>query len=91
MHPPQTSKEIQILIKRITALTRFITRSGDVCLPFFKILKRQKKIEWDEECNMKFLKLNKYLSNPPIMSRSVVGEHLFLYLAATGGAVSVAP
>jgi hypothetical protein len=59
--------------------------------PLLQDLKTAKKIEWDEECNMKFLKLNKYLSNPPIMSRSVVGEVLFLYLAATGGAVSVAP
>jgi hypothetical protein len=63
-----------------------------VCLSFFKILKRQKKkIEWDEDCNMEFLKLKKYLSNPPIMSRSVVGEVPFLYLATTGSVVSVTP
>ncbi|KAI9185503.1 hypothetical protein LWI28_007958 [Acer negundo] len=36
---PTTLKQAQRLIDRITALNRFISRSTDKCLPFFKIIK----------------------------------------------------
>jgi RNase H-like domain found in reverse transcriptase len=54
------------------------------------MLKKARKFEWDRECNKVFAKLKKYLSNPLVMSRPMVGETLFLYLAATGSTVSVA-
>ena len=40
MQPPKTTKEIQRLTGRVVALNRFISRSIDKCLPFFKTLKR---------------------------------------------------
>jgi hypothetical protein len=36
MQPPKTTKEIQRLAERIAALNRFVSRSTDKCLPFFK-------------------------------------------------------
>jgi hypothetical protein len=47
MQSPQTTKQLQQLIGRIAALNRFISRSADKCLPFFKILK--KTFEWNGE------------------------------------------
>ena len=35
MHPPLNTKEIQRLIGRIAALSRFVSRSNDKCRPFF--------------------------------------------------------
>ena len=35
MHPPSNTKEIQRLIGRIAALSRFVSRSSDKCRPFF--------------------------------------------------------
>jgi hypothetical protein len=43
MQPPKTAKEVQILMERITAVIRFIVRSGYMCLPFFKMLKKARK------------------------------------------------
>jgi hypothetical protein len=40
MQPPRTTKQLQQLTGRIAALNRFISRSIDKCLPFFKILKK---------------------------------------------------
>jgi hypothetical protein len=45
MQPPRTTKQLQQLTGRIAALNRFISRSTDKCLPFFKILK--KAFVWD--------------------------------------------
>jgi hypothetical protein len=40
MEAPRTMKQLQRLTGRIAALNRFISRSTDKCLPFFKILRK---------------------------------------------------
>lgn len=40
MTPPRNIREIQRLNGRITALSKFISRSVDMSLPFFKILRK---------------------------------------------------
>ena len=35
MQPPSNTKEIQRLIRRIAALSRFVSKSNDKCQPFF--------------------------------------------------------
>ncbi|GKV18271.1 hypothetical protein SLEP1_g28676 [Rubroshorea leprosula] len=39
MEPPKSVKDIQRLIGRVAALYRFISKSADKCLPFFKIMR----------------------------------------------------
>ncbi|CAA7021759.1 unnamed protein product [Microthlaspi erraticum] len=50
MPSPKTTREVQILTGRIAALNRFISRSTDKCLPFYQILKGNKKFQWSDEC-----------------------------------------
>ena len=40
IRPPSNTKEVQRLIGRIAALSRFVSRSSDKCQPFFQILKK---------------------------------------------------
>ncbi|XP_050241072.1 uncharacterized protein LOC126689967 [Quercus robur] len=86
MKPPQTIKEVQSLTGRVAALNRFVSKATDKCLPFFKVLK--KAFEWTDECQRAFQDLKTYLVMPPLLSPSVAGEELFLYLAVTPHAVS---
>jgi len=88
MQSPWTTKQMQQLTGRISALNRFISRSTDKCLPFFKILR--KTFEWSSECEEAFRKLKEYLTNPPLLSRPGEGEILYLYLAVSPLAVSSA-
>uniref|UniRef100_A0A2N9HRX3 Uncharacterized protein n=1 Tax=Fagus sylvatica TaxID=28930 RepID=A0A2N9HRX3_FAGSY len=88
MRPPKNTKEVQRLTGRIVALNRFMSRSTDKCLPFFKILK--KAFEWNDECQQAFEELKKYLTEPPLLSPSKRGEELYLYLAVSPTAVSSA-
>jgi hypothetical protein len=88
MEAPKTTKQLQRLTGRIAALNRFISRSTDKCLPFFKILR--KAFMWSEECEEAFGKLKEYLANPPLLSRPTEGEILYLYLAVSPSAVSSA-
>jgi ribonuclease HI len=88
MEAPRTTKQLQRLTGRVAALNRFISRSTDKCLPFFKILR--KAFTWSEECEEAFGKLKEYLTNPPLLSRPTEGEILYLYLAVSPLAVSSA-
>ena len=47
-----------------------------------------KKFEWTWECEQTFLNLKMHLAEPPIFSKPMSGEPLFLYLAMTENAVS---
>jgi len=88
MQPPRTTKQLQQLTGRVAALNRFISRSTDKCLPFFKILK--KAFVWDSKCEEAFGNLKEYLMNPPLLSRPVEGEVLYMYLAVSSLTVSSA-
>jgi hypothetical protein len=86
MQAPRTTKQLQQLTGRIVALNRFISRSTDKCLPFFKILR--KTFVWSNECEEAFCQLKEYLANPPLLSSPEEGEILYLYLAVSPSAVS---
>ena len=73
---------------KIATLNRFVSRAIDKCLPFFRILKRSFK--WKDECQQVFENLKLYLSTPPLLSPSNPREELYLYLAISRAAVSVA-
>jgi hypothetical protein len=88
MEAPRTMKQLQRLTGRIAALNRFISRSTDKCLPFFKILR--KVFTWSEECEEAFEKLKEYLMNPPLLRRPTEGEILYLYVAVSPSTVSLA-
>ncbi|KAK3035505.1 hypothetical protein RJ639_033964 [Escallonia herrerae] len=69
-------------------LRRFISKSTEHCLPFFKALKNIKNFEWTTECQASFDALKEYLTSPPFLSKHVLEEDLFLYLAVAESAVS---
>ena len=88
MKPPQNIKEVQSLTERVAALNRFVSKAIDKCLPFFRILR--KVFEWMDDCQKAFKNLKAYLTIAPLLSPSVLGEELYLYLVVTPHAVSSA-
>ena len=77
----RTVKEVQSLNGKIAALNRFDSKATDKCLPFFRTLR--KSFEWTDECQKAFKDLKKYLSSPPLLSPSKLGEKLYLYIAVS--------
>ena len=88
MEPPRNIKEVQSLTGLVAALNRFVSKATDKCLPFFKVLK--KAFEWMDECQKAFQDLKAYLIATPLLSPSILGEELYLYLAMSSYAVSSA-
>ena len=88
LEPPRTVKAVQSLNGKVAALNRFVSKVTDKCLPFFRVLK--KSFEWTNECQKVFEDLKKYLSSPPLLSPSIPGEELYLYIAVSQAAVNAA-
>lgn len=86
---PQNLKDIQKLTGKVAALTRFISRSSDNCLPLFDLLKGNKKFEWNEKCAEAFEKLKFYLSSSPIHLMPKDKEVLYLYMVVSDHAMSL--
>ncbi|XP_059436758.1 uncharacterized protein LOC132169816 [Corylus avellana] len=72
MQSPKNLKQLQQLTGRVVALNRFISRSTDKCLPFFKVLR--KTFEWANECEEAFEQLKEYLMSPPLLSQTIPGS-----------------
>ncbi|XP_064997182.1 uncharacterized protein LOC135632503 [Musa acuminata AAA Group] len=88
MQSPRTIKDLQQLNGRLVALSRFLTRSGDRCLPFFKALKNLKNFQWTSESEEAFKQMKQHLAGLPRLASISPGEKLGLYLAASPHAVS---
>ena len=88
LEPPRTVKEVQSLNGKIAALNRFVSKATDRCLPFFRTLR--KSFEWMDEYQTAFNDLKAYLSSPSLLSPSMPGEKLYLYLAISQAVVSTA-
>ncbi|GKU94227.1 hypothetical protein SLEP1_g7753 [Rubroshorea leprosula] len=80
-------------VSRVAVFHRFVSKSADKCLPFFKIMRsaaqkdksgKQKKFEWSSECQAAFDELKIYLSSPPLLTKAVDREILYLYLVELG-------
>jgi hypothetical protein len=88
MRTPRNLKEMQRLAGCMAALGRFIARSGEKAVPFFKLMKRTGKFEWTPEAYKAFAELKRYLTSPSIMVAPTFREPLLLYITATPRTVS---
>lgn len=70
MPSSKNKREIQKLTGRIVALNRFISRSIEKCQPFFKLVKGNKKFIWNEQYQLAFDELKRYLSTPSILAKA---------------------
>ncbi|XP_013632894.1 PREDICTED: uncharacterized protein LOC106338470 [Brassica oleracea var. oleracea] len=62
--------------------------STDKCLPFYDLLRGNKRFIWDEKCEDAFTQLKQYLTTPPVLAKPDVGDVLSLYVAVSQAAVS---
>ena len=60
-----------------------MSQSVKKCIPFYKMLKKDKTFTWGDDCEKVFSQLKDYLSSPPILTRPERGELLYLYIAAS--------
>ena len=90
MQSPTIVKDVQKLMGCMAALNRFLSRLGQRGLPFFMLLKRQDKFQWNPEAAQALEDLKQHLQSPQILIAPLPGEDLLLYITATTHVVSTA-
>ncbi|GAU19161.1 hypothetical protein TSUD_89260 [Trifolium subterraneum] len=84
----KSKKSIQTLNDMLTSMARFVAKSAQHALPLFKLLRKETTFEWTEECEGALQHLKRALSEPPVLTRPVEGEKLYLYLAVASEGIS---
>jgi hypothetical protein len=75
--------EIKQLVGRVAAPSRIIARLGEKALPFYALMKKSDKFEWNEEADKAFAHLKQVLSTPPVLVEPREKEPLLLYIATS--------
>jgi hypothetical protein len=83
-------KGLNGLAGKLASLNRFISRSAEINLPFFEILKSAEVFQWGPAQQKAFEELKQYLIDLTTLTPPLPGAPLLLYVAASHSAVSVA-
>ena len=82
MRSPTNVKEVQRLVGRLTAISRFLPKLADQTTPMIKLLKKSARFVWDETCEHNFTTLKQLLTTPPILTKLDLNLPLIMYIAA---------
>jgi hypothetical protein len=67
----------------MAALGRFISKLGEKCLPFFKLLKKSDKFKWIDEADQALEELKIFFTTPSVMVPPPPKETVLLYIFAS--------
>uniref|UniRef100_A0A2N9HNW0 Uncharacterized protein n=1 Tax=Fagus sylvatica TaxID=28930 RepID=A0A2N9HNW0_FAGSY len=79
--PKDRERDPKLLGKEFNYIARFIAQLTATCEPLFKLLRKDVKIKWTEDCQKAFDKIKEYLLNPPILTRLGRKEQAIYYLS----------
>ncbi|GJS17810.1 reverse transcriptase domain-containing protein [Tanacetum coccineum] len=88
---PKCLKDVQKLKGKLASLNRFLAKSAEKSLPFFKTLKKCTKksdFAWTEEAESAFKQMKQHIAKLPMLTATEEKEELIVHLAATKEAVS---
>ncbi|GJW36215.1 reverse transcriptase domain-containing protein [Tanacetum coccineum] len=90
---PKMLKDIQSLNKKLSALSRFLSKGAKRSLPFLKVLKSctdKKNIQWIQEAAAALQEMKKFVEILPTLTASIHEEVLMMYLAASTKSIKAA-
>ncbi|GJX02740.1 reverse transcriptase domain-containing protein [Tanacetum coccineum] len=88
---PGCLKDVQKLNGKLASLNRFLSKSAEKSLPFFKTLKKCTKksdFQWTQEAEVAFRQMKKLIADLPMLTAPKEREELIMYLAAAKEAIS---
>ncbi|GJU40211.1 reverse transcriptase domain-containing protein [Tanacetum coccineum] len=88
---PRCLKDVQKLNGKLASLNRFLSKSAEKSLPFFKTLKKCTKksdFQWTAEAEIAFKQMKQSIAELPMLTAPTEKEELIMYLAAAKEAVS---
>jgi hypothetical protein len=89
LQPRRTRREIQKLAGMMTALSRFISKLAECGMPFYKLLWKVDRFQWDDQVATTFVQFKQYLKSLPTLVPPWPGDILLLYVVVTDAVVSM--
>ncbi|GJV10856.1 reverse transcriptase domain-containing protein [Tanacetum coccineum] len=83
---PKCLKDVQKLNGKLASLNRFLYKSAEKSLPFFKTLKKCTKksdFHWTTEAEEAFKQMKQLIAELPMLTAPIEKEELIVYLAVT--------
>jgi len=90
MRSPKNLKEVQQLLGRLTALSRFVPQLAKWIKPMTQMLRKTTKFNWNEACEDIFNELREFLSSLTIIQKPRQDHPIIVYLAVSEEAVNAA-
>ncbi|GJR39851.1 reverse transcriptase domain-containing protein [Tanacetum coccineum] len=87
---PRCIKDVQKLNGKLASLNRFLSKSAEKSLPFFKTLKnctKKSDFQWTPEAEEAFKQMKKLIAELPTLTAPREREELIIYLAAAKEAI----
>nr|GFC72006.1 reverse transcriptase domain-containing protein [Tanacetum cinerariifolium] len=91
---PKCLKDVQKLNGKLASLNRFLSKSAEKSLPFFKTLKkctRKSDFQWTPEAEEAFKEMKQSIAELPVLTAPKEKEELIIYLAAAKEAINARP
>ncbi|GJS65673.1 reverse transcriptase domain-containing protein [Tanacetum coccineum] len=88
---PRCLKDVQKLNEKLASLNRFMSKSAEKSLPFFKTMKKCTKkgdFQWTQEAEVAFKQMKKLIAELLMLTAPKEKEELIMYLAAAKEAIS---
>ncbi|GJZ77571.1 reverse transcriptase domain-containing protein [Tanacetum coccineum] len=88
---PRCIKDVQKLNGKLASVNRFLSKSAEKSLPFFKTLKKCTKksdFQWTSEAEEAFKQMKKLIAELPTLTAPREHEELIIYLAVAKEAIS---
>ncbi|GKC13073.1 reverse transcriptase domain-containing protein, partial [Tanacetum coccineum] len=89
---PKCLKDAQKLNGKLASLNRFLSKSAEKALPFFKTLKKctkKRDFQWTTKAEITFYQMKKLIAELPTLTAPKEKEELIMYLVAAKEAISV--
>jgi len=90
MRSPNSVKEVQQLLGRLTALSRFVPRLAERTRPMVQLLRKGKKFAWEDQCEEIFKHFKEFLTSSAVIQKLRPDDPILVYLTVSKEAVSAA-
>jgi len=88
MQSPRNVKDVQRLVGRVVALSRFMPKMAERIKPILNLLKKASRFKWDEQCEEAFVQLKTFLASPPVIQKPHQDKPILVYLSVSSEAIS---
>ena len=81
-------KDVQRLVGRVVALSRFMPKMAEKIKPILSLLRKVSRFKWDGQSEEAFVQLKTFLVSPPVIQKPHQDKPILIYLSVSTETIS---